>query len=250
MLREFQAAFAESLVGRPDGGAPGMAVYRENVSAALTSVVASTYARCRRALGADAFDALTCAYVGADPPRTPRLYAYGGGFADFLERTAMPPPPNRHCLADLARLEWARTEACFAPDDAPLAPGDLAAIPRGHYPGLRFALHPASRLISVSYPVSRFWERPEGAVSADPAPETLLATRPRLEVSHAILSRADSALVTALAGGGTLEQAAADAYAQDPAFDLQGALYAHLRRGTFARILAGRAPAGEGGAVE
>ena len=61
--------------------------------------------------------------------------------------------------ADLARLEWALTDA-FDAEDAPLlARGDLAAVAPDAWSGLRFRTSPSLAVLSLRWPVQTVRER-------------------------------------------------------------------------------------------
>ncbi|MEK0083433.1 putative DNA-binding domain-containing protein [Benzoatithermus flavus] len=244
-LHELQAAFARALLdpahtGTVTGGivaagiAPErrLAIYRHNVLASLRRVLEGTFPATRRLLGARAFAELAERFVLAHPPDRPQLVAYGAGFPAFLREQR----PEAAEVADVAALEWAREEACHAPDAAPLAPAALQAIPVERYPALRFLPHPSLRLIHSAGPVYSRWraaldEVPEPAPNL--GPEQVLVLRPAMTVTTRPIAAADAALLEALLAGGTLAEAAAEAIAVDAAFDLEAALTVHLTGGSF-----------------
>lgn len=60
-------------------------------------------------------------------------------------------------LADVARLEAARTEAYHAAEAKALDPLDLADIPPVAWAGARVALHPSVRTVASAWPVASIW---------------------------------------------------------------------------------------------
>ena len=241
-LRELQAAFARGVLDPAGGGTlagrivaggldPGrrLAVYRDNVLVSLRRLLEGTFPATRRHLGPGRFADLALTFVRAEPPDRPQLLAYGAGFPAFLARAGAEPP-----AADLARLEWAREEACHAADATPLDPAGLAAIPAEHYPELRFVPHPSLRLVRSAGPVFSLWQAlTAGEAPPDAGPEQALVVRPDVTVATRAVAAADLLLVRALADGLPLAEAAERAQAADPGFDLQGALALHLTGGTF-----------------
>jgi hypothetical protein len=242
-LRELQAAFARGvldpaagvdLAGRIVAGGldPGrrLAVYRDNVLVSLRRLLEGTFPATRRHLGPERFAGLALAFARAEPPDRPQLLAYGAGFPAFLARAGAEPP-----AADLARLEWAREEACHAADAPPLDPASLAAIPQERYPELRFVPHPSLRLVASAGPVFSLWRAltTDAAPPPDAGPEQALVVRPDVTVTTRAIAAADLLLVQALVDGLPLAEAAEQAQAAYPAFDLQGALAQHLTGGTF-----------------
>ena len=214
-----------------------LAIYRNNTLASLRSVLERAFPATRRLLGAERFARIALAFIRSAPPDRPQLVAYGAGFAGFLERRIGVVAP----VADVARLEWAREEAYYAADAAPLAPEAVAGIPTERYPELRFRLHPTVRLVRSAGPVYTLWQAARAGATAEPwtaaadeRPEQVLVTRPRMTVVTRPIGVADLVLLEALGAGLALAEAAARAQPAEPAFDLQAALALHLAGGTFA----------------
>jgi hypothetical protein len=251
-LREVQAAFAQGVLdpsltsrvatGIVRGGiAPErrLAIYRNNVVSSLRRVLEGTFPAARRLLGPERFAEIALAFIRSAPPDRPQLLAYGAGFAAFVERWGE--ATDVAYVADVARLEWAREEAYYAPDARPLPAADLAAIPVARYAGLRFELHPSLRLIRSTCPVFALWQAathasPEGIFAAlqNAGPEQVLVVRPAMTVTTRPIAAADLLLLEALREGMPLAEAAERAEAGDEGFDLQAALALHLAGGSFA----------------
>jgi hypothetical protein len=165
-LRDVQAAFVQGVLDPPlaarvaNGIVRGgieperrLAVYRNNVLFSLRRLLEGTFPATRWLLGPDRFAEIALAFIRSAPPDRPQLLAYGARFPAFLERQAE--AATVAYVADVARLEWAREEAYYAPDAPPLPAPHLAAIPIARYAGLRFDLHPTLRLIRSTGPVLR-----------------------------------------------------------------------------------------------
>jgi hypothetical protein len=133
-LREVQAAFAHGILdpSRANLVADGivaagiaperrLAVYRNNVLLSLRRVLEGTFPASRRLLGPERFAKVARAFISSAPPRRPQLMTYGAGFPAFLARSA------EARIADVAKLEWAREEAYYAVDAAPLSAPIAAA---------------------------------------------------------------------------------------------------------------------------
>ena len=259
MLRDIQQAFRRGVLsGDDDPEALGLIVpdhippdrrfgiYRNNTVASLIGVLIAAFPVTVRLVGDQFFRHAARAYVRANPPLAPQLLAYGSDFPGFL--AAFEPARGLPYLPDVARLEWLRQEAYFAADAVPLSPASLQAVPAQAYAGLVFVLHPSARPTASRFPVLRIWEANQPQhdtvepVDLSIGGERLLVLRPRHAVVIHRLSAGDYALVTAIAGGASLSQAAGDAMAAEPAFDLQAALAGHLQHGTFSsyRLAAGQ----------
>lgn len=250
MLRDLQHAFRRGVLSgednpdaltyiAPDHIGPGQrfGIYRNNTTASLIGVLMAAYPVVTRLVGEQFFRHAARAYVRANPPLAPQLLAYGDDFSTFLD--GFEPAQSVPYLSDVARLEWARQQAYFSADSTPLSPQSLQAVPADAYAGLVFILHPSVRLVASRFPVQRIWEVNQAAgdsverVDLKSGPERVLVLRPLRTVLARLLSSGDFALVTAIGSGASLSQAAGDALAAEPSFDLQGALAAHLQHGTF-----------------
>jgi hypothetical protein len=251
-LREVQAAFARGVLDPAEIGdiargiigagiAPErrLGVYRNNVLVSLRGVLEGCFPATRVRLGAPRFAALAERFIAAEPPSRPQLSAYGAGFPDFLERSGE--DPTLPWLADVARLEWARQEAYYAPDAEPFPLASLTSMRAERYPGLRFEPHPSLHLIRSTGPVLSLWQAALGgstgdAVSGNWQAEQVLVVRPGMTVTTRPIALPDLVLVEALGSGRPLAEAAARAESEDAGFDLQAALALHLAGGSFARF--------------
>lgn len=220
-----------------------LAVYRNNVRHALSSVLEAAFPVVRQLIGAECFTATALAFVVEHPPRRPALYEYGGDFPAFLGRFW--PLAELPWLADVARLEWARNEALFAAEQEPLAAEELAAVPAGDLPGLRLTLHPSARLLESAWPIHTIWaaHQPDGdpleTVNLEQG-EIARIWRQEGSVCQQAISPGEFTLLTAFAAGQPLAEAAGSALAQDPGLNLPAILAALLSGGVLVRDLAGK----------
>lgn len=245
-LAELQAAFA---LGLRDGTMPTalvaavadgaisaerrLGLHRNHVRRTLEDALAIHYPVLRRLLGADAFAALSGAFLAACPPADPRLAHYGAGLPAFVATVAA--VDRLPYLADLARLEWARLELARSPAPQPLTQEALAAIAPDRLATLRLPLT-AARLLATDYAADCLWEAnqpgrdgvPDGPVAA---PRRLLLRRAadgQILCSH--LDPASFAFLATLDRGETLGAAAEAALGVDPAASLGEILALALRR--------------------
>jgi hypothetical protein len=243
-LRDVQAAFRRALLAEDEtalaafveGGAARIDVHRNNLFASLGEVLRDGFPAVCRLVDERFFAYAAHEFIRHHPPARAVLAEYGGSFADFLADF----PPCRHLpyLADVARLEWLMCVAATAADAAPLSVAALADFAPEATPSLRFALHPALGLLASAFPIDRIWRANRHVAPLDEAPIDLAAGGVRLEVHRAgsevvmrALDPAGFAFRQTLRQGGTLEAAATAALAEDPAFDLTGALGALFREG-------------------
>ena len=95
----------------------GVAVYRNNVAAALVGALEDSFPVCRSLVGDRFFAATALEFARAHPPRSPDLSLYGEEFGDFL--SSFPPAAPLPYLPDVARLERRVLDAFNAADQAP-----------------------------------------------------------------------------------------------------------------------------------
>ncbi len=202
------------------------AVYRNNVVAGLINALRAKFPAARRIVGDEFFAAMASIFVMAHPPRSKILHTYADDFGDFI--AAFEPAAELVYLADVARLEAARTRAYHAADAAPLMPADFGNIAPEAIGALRVALHPSLHILRSHYPVVTIWSMNTGEAELGPVDDTVaedaLIVRPHLQVTVRALPPGGAVFVAALSNGATLAEAAGHATAESPRFDLTGNL--------------------------
>ncbi|MBP6008452.1 MAG: putative DNA-binding domain-containing protein [Rhodoferax sp.] len=199
-------------------------VYRNNVLASLIGALADTYPVVQALVGEEFFRAMSKVFVQSTPPTSRLMAYYGIGFADFIDR--FPPARSIAYLADVARLEMARVEACHAADARPIDSQCLQATLSDHglLMSLRLTLHPSIRVRCSPYAIGSIWEAHLGTLKLDlldtDQAESMLVFREGLEVAMLEVSNGQACFVAALQGGTTLLAAAGQACAIDQGFDL------------------------------
>ncbi|WP_417435587.1 putative DNA-binding domain-containing protein [Hoeflea sp.] len=249
--RDFGAALLDPDLPLPEGivGPHGknaqkrFAVYRNNVTVSLIDALAGIFPAIQRLVGDNFFREMARTYLVMDPPQSPVIFEYGGGFAAFLERFE---PLSRYpYLPDVARLERAWLDAFHAGDADPLAPDSLAAIPPEHLADTTFTAHPSTRIVQSSFAaVSIFSASREDRTLDGIQPgdaEDGLITRPFDAVTVRQLPPGAADFFTALIAGATLGQAAGTTVARHPEFDLPSAISAMLEAGVFSACSFGQA---------
>ncbi|HEX2545756.1 MAG TPA: DNA-binding domain-containing protein [Ramlibacter sp.] len=209
-------------------------VHRNNVVASLVNVLADTFPVVRALVGEVFFRAMAARFVRACPPRDPVLHHYGAGLPSFIAEFA--PCASLPYLADVARLEWARMEACHAADAPPLS----TAPDPGSDPGaLRPLLHPAVRLVASPWAIVSLWAAHQHDSEPQELPlhpaEHALVVRPNLEVLVLRCDAGTAAFVQGVQQGATLADCAL-AGAQEPGFDLAACLALLLGEGALVAL--------------
>ena len=187
------------------------AVYRNNVAVALIGALEARYPATRRLTGDDFFRGMAGAYVAAEKPRSPALIHYGASFPDFVAH--FPPAATIGYLADVARLENAWIEAYHAAEAPALGLDALAGLAPDRLDAVRFAPHPAARLLGFSHPAASIWAASQRDSEPRPpqawAAEAALIARPDADVVVRVLPFGGLAFAAALFGGASLGEAAA-----------------------------------------
>jgi hypothetical protein len=249
MLAELQQAFRAAVLdpaaavpsglAAHNGLAPArrFAVYRNNVTVGLAGVLESRFPASVRLVGEEFFRGLATIFVRAHPPRSPLLLRYGDDLPAFVED--FEPAREVPYLADVLRLEIARSQAYHAADAEPASLDALSVLAPERLGEAKAMFHPAARLLRSPYPVATIWQMNsvgEARPIEDWRGEDVLVTRPRLDVSVQILPPGGHAFLAVLRDGGPLKAAAEAAFAEAPDFDLSAALVALVKAGIATEI--------------
>jgi hypothetical protein len=165
---------------------------------------------------------MACVFVTQHPPRSPLLMRYGDHFPDFIQH--FPPAAELPYLADVARIEAARTRAYHAADVRPIDAARLQTIAPMALMRMRVALHPSAEIVRSSHPAVTIWAMNAGVLTlgdiADWRAQDALVLRPALEVEVRELPPGGAAFLAALARDEPLGTAAAAGAAAEQNFDL------------------------------
>ena len=251
-LPELQARFAAALFGdttpspttwiRAAGIAPELrlCIYRNNLEAGFAQALALEFPVIQRLVGEEYFRQLALSFLVRYPSRSGDLHHVGAPFPGFL-REQFADTSYRY-FADVAALEWGLQECLVAEDDEALDPGALQTVPPHAYPGLRFGLRKAVRLLESAFPIVRIWEANQSASSAAEiidlgcGPEFVLAHRVTGGARITRLSAGEFALLSTLARGEPLEAAVDASLVCEPGLDLGVALHRGFELGVFAHV--------------
>jgi len=213
-------------------------VYRNNVFWGLVESLRSRFPVTAKIVGDEFFTGMADVFIRAHPPQSPLLLAYGDDLPDFAE--AFPPLEQLPYLADVIRLEIARSHAYHAADRAPLDPSALSGLAAERLPELVFEPHPSLAIVRSDHPVLTIWSMNSGEIS--PAPiepwiaQDALVVRPRLMVNVHSLPAGGAVFIQALRSGKSLGAAIEMALADNPDFDITANLAGILQTGSFIAI--------------
>jgi hypothetical protein len=253
---EFAAALLDSQRPVPSGclgpdGKPDQkrfAVYRNNVMSSLTEALRESYPAVDRLIGEEYFRALAPLYVARYPPTSPVLLEYGANFPGFL--ATFEPLQSLPYLPDVARIESAWLEAYHAADAVALDPRCLARVSSARAEDLHFIAHPSLRVVRCAYPALTIWRNNTADGMAQPVDlaaggEDAFVLRIEADVEVRAITKGAAELLTALAAGFSLGEAAAATLRVWPSFDLVSHLTALLDAGLFINYRLGKNEAGD-----
>jgi hypothetical protein len=221
-----------------DGYAHRFAIYRNNVHRGLYDALGAAYPTVRKLVGDGFFDRLAQGFVQSETARSGSLALYGAGFDEYL--AGHPIRESLPYLVDIARLERARLEVSTSADAKPLLAVDLAGL-EDQLEAMILRVHPACEVIASDYPIFAIWiaQNPVngeqgGKTSIVQRPETVLVTRPYMQVDMRPLTAGQAVFFTALTQDGLdLGDACAKALEADASFDVMASFAEFLTSGAF-----------------
>jgi len=224
-------------------GTPGLSaadrlsIYADMYVWRLVDALRADYPKLAALLGDERFFTLAEAYVRAHPSDRPDLGQLGRHLPAFLQRH---PARDRPDLADLAALEWARTEVFFEAPAEPLGPGAFGSLAPRAFLASRLALVPALRLLVLDHDPVDAWRRLEAGEESGPAapgPAPVVVWRSGFDVFHVRVDLDEAMALASAASGDPIERiCAAFGRRPDPAGAAFEALSSWLREGWVASI--------------
>ena len=197
------------------------AVHRNNMVAGLVNALRSRFPVVEKIVSKEFFGAMARLFVIEQPPCSPLLFAYGDEFPAFV--ADFEPARELPYLADVARLEAARTRAYHAADATPVDANRFAMLDRRDVEDIRIELHPSVGIVRSRYPIVRIWAMNSGEQELAPIEdwcgEDALIARPYLEVEVRALPPGGATFLAALAAGRRLWEAIEAARAEHPNFE-------------------------------
>jgi hypothetical protein len=189
-------------------------------------------------VGDEFFTAMADVFIRARPPLSPLLLTYGDNFPDFIE--TFPPAAQLPYLADVMRLEIARSHAYHAADRPPLDPAALSLFAPECLPNLVFLPHPSLSIVASAHPIVTIWAMNSGETPLAPIEpwqgENALIVRPAMIVNVHRLPPGGVVFIATLQSGGSLGDAIAAAMENEPSFDLTANLAGLLQTGSFTAV--------------
>lgn len=213
-LASFQRDFAAAILSGAESEFdrwPGFAVYRNNSTVAAIEALAGAYPTVHKILGEFGFRQMAANFFRTSPPESAMLAEYGARVVDHagLHRLSARFP----YLADIARIDRMLIEAHLANDASDGAGLDPARIAGAEWGAVTAILHPATRFRWFATPAPSAWIALRQSATRDvDAParrsEGILLTRPYGAVDATLIDRIEYLLLTGLAQGHSVADAA------------------------------------------
>ncbi|MGH8475636.1 MAG: DNA-binding domain-containing protein [Methylococcales bacterium] len=164
LQRAFQSAILDAGAGAPPfivdspevSAAERFAVYAEAYRQRLIEALATDYTGIRELLGDEAFDRMARAYAQACPSGHFSIRWFGARLPWFLATN--PAYEKQPELAELARFEWALSEAFDAAESPLLTRAQLAALEHFSWPDLKLRFHASVRIVDLIYNTPSRWQ--------------------------------------------------------------------------------------------
>jgi hypothetical protein len=203
-------------------------VYRNSMRSSLTESLRATYPAVHALVGDGFFRMLAERYMQSHPSTSGNLHTFGDAFDSFLgdlaEVRSLP------YLADVARLEWCCHAVFHAAEAAPITPAELAHLDQSEFAEVCLHLHPASALVSSTYPIADIWnlavhgDEKSGNLDISSGGQQLLVARRNMEIEFQQMTAAEYAFVSRLAQHCALADCVETAMELDPGFDVASCL--------------------------
>jgi hypothetical protein len=155
MQGAFAAALRDDSVACPVSPSDNLSIYRNNASVSFRVALEHTFPVVRRRVGDDYFRQLSVQYRARYPSRSGDLHWIGRDFPAFLLEQL--DGGEYAWLADLARLEWLRTQASIVRHEPPVAADVLARFAPAQLETLVFTLQPSLHLVASAFPIFSVW---------------------------------------------------------------------------------------------
>jgi hypothetical protein len=122
-------------------------IYNRQYWYRVLDALAEDFPALRAVVGGRAFEALSIAYLTANPSRSFSMRNLGSRLAEWLAANPQYARRRQRLALDVVRIEWAFVEAFDSADRTPLTLDQIATLDAGS----RLALQPHLRLIALDY---------------------------------------------------------------------------------------------------
>lgn len=184
-------------------------IYHDMYLMRMEEALETDYPGLAHFLGTQRWRRLVRGYVEAHPSRSYTLNVLGRELAEHVSNA--PRISHAGFCHDLARLEWAITEAFDAPETPTLTEEDLAAVPPDAWEGARLVPTAAFRLLALDYNAGLYLDSLRDDAHDHPLPRRrpswVAVCRRDYSVYRVPLTRPGFRLLSGLAEGQTVGEA-------------------------------------------
>ena len=177
-------------------------IYADMYGARLVDALREEFPKLAALLGDEDFHSLAEAYVHAYPSESHDIGNAGLHLEAFLREH----PGDRSDLADLAALEWARSDVFDESNSEPISAAALQIILPERFPEMRLRLIPAVRVLRLDHDAASVWRAIEDEEDV-PAPEetsqAVAVWRAGFDVLHAPVELDEAIAIEAAVRGET-----------------------------------------------
>jgi hypothetical protein len=132
-----------------------LGIYRHSIQGILGQHLRAVYGVVAQLVGAEFFEYLTETYIDQSPPISTVLSEYGEDFSSTLLNH--PALKNMPWIAEVARLEWARSQAWHGVNQAPRSFNDLSTLSEVEYNQVVLQLPDSAQLLESNYAIYDVW---------------------------------------------------------------------------------------------
>jgi hypothetical protein len=150
-----------------------LSIYEDAFPLRLCEALTAIYPALRYALGEAEFFRVTRTFARAFPPTHFSIRYYGGHLASFIALVFT--EVRAKVLSEIARWEWALSEAFDAADATPLTQAELAHIEPERWAEIRFQMSPTVRRLTLRSNAVQWWK---AAVHGARRPSAWRSARP------------------------------------------------------------------------
>lgn len=181
-----------------------LAIYGNAYRTRLIEALDANYPALHGWLGDDEFNLLARAYIDACPSRHYSIRWFGHRLPEFLSNRA--PWRDDTFSNEIARFEWAMSEAFDAADAPPVTADDMVQLAPETWPSLQLTFHASLRRLELQWNVAPIWraltrdEKPDAAHDAR-KPVAWLVWRQQLTLFYRSLEADEAWALDAARGG-------------------------------------------------
>lgn len=143
-----------------------LAIYANACTLRLTEALRDSFPALARVMGAAAFDAMSLAYIAAQPSSHPSIRWYGARLPDHLQAG------DQGALADIARWEWTLGIVFDGPDVAPVGLDAVTSFAAADWVALRVQFCGNLQRIAVRADAVQAWRAATSGTTGSP-PESI-----------------------------------------------------------------------------